>query len=454
VSRIPLRLRLTLAFALAMTLVLAGVGAFLYARLGATLDERIGDDLEGRAAALASVLRERGASNIDLGLIAGEEGVAQVLGPDEAVLAASPGFDHASLVSSDSLTTLRVEEPPRGFTLDQTFAVGGSNEEHRLRVDAAGDFVTVVGESLEDRDEALDALLAQLLVVLPIAVLLTSAVGYLVAGAALRPVETMRRQAADISSETPEGRLQLPRANDEMRRLGETLNDMLDRLEAGLARERRLVADASHELRTPLAALRTELELALRRSRTHEEQEAALRSAHEEAERLTRLAEDLLVLSRADDGLMSLRPSQHDVRELLTQVARRFDSRARAANRALDVVVARERVIVADRLRLEQALSNLVDNALRHGRGAVRLSTREREGEIELHVTDDGPGFPPDFLPHAFERFSRLDEARSRSGTGLGLAIVEATARAHGGSAHADNRPGGGADVWMAIPTG
>jgi signal transduction histidine kinase len=239
-----------------------------------------------------------------------------------------------------------------------------------------------------------------------------------------------------------------------MRRLGETLNDMLDRLEAGLARERRLVADASHELRTPLAALRTELELALRRSRTHQEQEAALRSAHEEAERLTRLAEDLLALSRADVGLMSLRPSQHDVRELLTQVARRFDSRARAANRALDVVVARERVIVADRLRLEQALSNLVDNALRHGRGAVRLSTRERESEIELHVTDDGPGFPPDFLTHAFERFSRLDEARSRGGTGLGLAIVEATARAHGGSAHADNRPGGGADVWMAIPTG
>ena len=162
--------------------------------------------------------------------------------------------------------------------------------------------VIVAGASLEDRQEALDGLVAQLFVVGPLALLLTALGGYLLAGAALRPVEAMRRRAAEIGSDRADRRLPLPPANDEIRRLGETLNDMLGRLEAGLVRERRFVADASHELRTPLALLKTELELASRRPRSREELEAALRSAREEVERLVRLAEDLLVLARADDG--------------------------------------------------------------------------------------------------------------------------------------------------------
>ena len=310
----------------------------------------------------------------------------------------------------------------------------------------------MVGASLEDREEALDGLLTQLLVVGPLALLLTSVGGYFLAGAALRPVEAMRRQAAEISSERADQRLPLPPARDEIRRLGETLNDMLDRLEEGLARERRFVADASHELRTPLASLRTELELAQRRPRSQAELEDALRSAAEEVERLVRLAEDLLVLARADDGRLPLSLGSHYLREVLDAVAGRFDSRARASGREVEVSASADEVVTGDRARLDQALGNLVDNALRHGAGTVRLEGAVEDGTLELRVSDDGAGFPQDFLPHAFERFSRVDVARTGGGTGLGLAIVDAIARAHGGAAAAANRPGGGAEVTLTLP--
>ena len=261
----------------------------------------------------------------------------------------------------------------------------------------------------------------------------------------------MRRQAAEISSERADQRLPLPPARDEIRRLGETLNDMLDRLEEGLARERRFVADASHELRTPLASLRTELELAQRRPRSQAELEDALRSAAEEVERLARLAEDLLVLARADDGRLPLSLGSHYLREVLDAVAGRFDT-GRGRRGARSRCPRRLMRSSPGTRRLDQALGNLVDNALRHGAGTVRLEGAVEDGTLELRVSDDGAGFPQDFLPHAFERFSRVDVARTGGGTGLGLAIVDAIARAHGGAAAAANRPGGGAEVTLTLP--
>jgi signal transduction histidine kinase len=229
---------------------------------------------------------------------------------------------------------------------------------------------------------------------------------------------------------------------------------MLGRLESALERERSFVADASHELRTPLSLLRAELELALRRPRSVAELEDALRSAAADTDRLIRLAEDLLVLARADRGGLALRPQPLAVGELAERVAGRFATTAASAARAVEVDVPPELELVADAPRLEQALGNLVDNALRHGRGTVRVSARRREGAVELHVSDEGPGFAADFLPRAFERFSRADEARSGDGAGLGLAVADAVARAHGGSAHAGAAERGGADVWIAFPAG
>jgi signal transduction histidine kinase len=233
----------------------------------------------------------------------------------------------------------------------------------------------------------------------------------------------------------------VPDTRDEISRLGETLNAMLGRIEGGVLRERRFVADASHQLRTPLALLTTGLELALGRARSPDELRTALASAAESTARLSRLAEDLLLLARADDGRVPLKTEEADVADLVEQVASRFGARVDAEPLVANV----------DPLRVEQALINLVDNAVRHGGGEVTLTAARRNGTLELHVLDEGAGFPDGFLARAFERFSRADPGRA-DGSGLGLAIVETIAQAHGGEAHAANRSGGGADVWLALP--
>jgi two-component system, OmpR family, sensor kinase len=295
-------------------------------------------------------------------------------------------------------------------------------------------------EAREERDETLASLLGLLLVGGPLALAAATFAGWLLAGAALRPVEAMRRRAAEISADTTGERLPVPAANDEIHRLGTTLNEMLDRLDAGLLRERRFVADASHELRTPLALLRTELELALRRPRTPEEQRDALLSAAEEVARLVRLAEGLLLLATSEEAPLQREPVT--ARELLERVAARHGVELGEAAGELD----------ADSVRLESALGSLVENALRHGGPPVRLDAARDGDRVALRVTDSGPGFPPGFLEHAFDRFARADSARTEPGAGLGLAIAAAVARAHGGEATARNLPGGGAEVALILP--
>ncbi len=449
-SRLPVRVRLTLAFTLAMAIVLSGIGALLYVRLGDSLREQLDDSLSARAESVAALVRA-GAGELPSG---DEDGFAQAVDGDGSLVASStsvagrPVLSEAEIERARSGSLLLVREGLPGL--------GGSAA--RLLVTPIHvqdqELTLVVGASLDDRAEALGGLLNQLLIVGPLALLASALAGYFLAGAALRPVEAMRRRAAAISTEQLADRLPLPRAHDEIHRLGSTLNAMLDRLEAGVARERRFVADASHELRTPLALLQTELELALRHPRSREELESALSSAAEEVDRLTRLAEDLLVLARADEGHLVLHRAAVPTRDLLDALAQRFAARATGAGRALEVSMSGPERFVADRVRLEQALGNLLDNALRHGGGTIRLQAENHEGETELLVSDEGAGFPVEFLPRAFDRFSRGDEARGGGSSGLGLAIVATVARAHGGSASAANAAAGGAVVTLRLPGG
>lgn len=413
-SRLPIRIRLSLAFAAAMAVLLGALGLFLYLQVRSSLDEQLNAGLRAQAEAVSlTTVRHPGLADED-------KAIAQVIGRDGTVLAALPARLQTPLAQPSATTRFENRSIP-----------GLRNSPYRvLTAPIKGGRTVVVGATLDERDESLNKLLLALLVGGPIALALSTLAGYLLAGAVLRPVERMRRRAAEVSTDAVDQRLPLPDARDEIFRLGETLNAMLDRLEAGLARERRFVADASHELRTPLALLRTELELALRRPRTPEEQLAALDSAAEEVDRLTRLAEDLLVLAREDEGRLPLRQESIGVRDLLETVAGRFGER-------IEVSVSDVGVVLGDRLRLEQALGNLVDNAVRYGEGSVRLEAKRRNGRLELSVSDEGPGFPPELLPQVFERFTRGDEARRRGGAGLGLAIVAAIARAHGGRAHA-----------------
>jgi two-component system, OmpR family, sensor kinase len=453
-ARLPIRLRLTVAFALVMATVLSAVGLLLYLRLASALDGTLDQSLRSRSDDVVALVREEGTGLGAAGrnrLAERGESLAQVLDADGKVVDAAPGFSQRALLTRTEARRAAGET----VSVDGR-RVPGLEEPVRLLatpVDAQGQkLVVVVGASLEPRADALESLLTQLLIGGPLALVLSSVAAFGLAVAALRPVESMRREAEAVSPAEPGRRLPIPPAEDEVARLGKTLNEMLGRLESAFERERRFVSDASHELRTPLATLRAELELALRRERTPEELEAALRSAAEETERLSQLAEDLLVLARADRGKLPVRRERLAVPDLLERVKDRYARRAAEAGRALEVDADGVREISADSLRVEQALGNLVENSLRHGRGRVLLAAQGRDGCVALHVRDEGAGFAPDFLPRAFDPFTRSDPARSSAGAGLGLAIVDVIARAHGGSAHAANIAGG-ADVWLDLPS-
>lgn len=439
-----------------MALVLGATGVFVHARLQAELDRAINAGLRSRADDVAA-LEQQADSGLSEGYssVLAERGdsFAQVLDGNGRVVDTTPQLGREPLLTGAALLNAL-----RGTTLlaHAPFSV----VESRSRLLATPVFaqdqrlVVIVGTSLESRDEALRQLTTQLLIGGPMALLLAALAGYGLARAALRPVETMRARAALISGADHGARLPVSPADDEIRRLGETLNGMLARLESALDRERSFVADASHELRTPLALLKTELELALRRPRSPAELEAALRSAADETDRLSQLAEDLLVLARADQGRLPVRRERVRAGAVLDGAADRFALRAQQSGRRIVVDAAADLHLSGDPLRLEQALGNLVENALRHGGGAIQLvAVAPADGTVELHVLDEGPGFPENFLGQAFDRFSRGGNARSGGGTGagLGLAIVDVIARAHGGSAHAGNRPAGGADVWLSI---
>jgi len=293
-----------------------------------------------------------------------------------------------------------------------------------------------------------------LAIVTPIAVILISAAGWALAGAALRPVERMRREAAAISSSDPEGRLTLPPADDEITRLGATMNEMLDRIQRSVARERGFVDDASHELRTPLSILKAELDLALARPRTPDELTAALKSAAVETDHLVRLAEDLLVLARSHDGHLPVNGQAADLRGSLEVVVARHRPAADRAGVALSVDAPSETICV-DVARLRQALDDLLDNAMRHvpPGGRVQVRGRSDAGTIHVVVEDSGSGFSAEVLPRAFEPFVRSPEGDGddRGRSGLGLAIVRVIAEAHGGNVHAENLPTGGARVTMTV---
>jgi signal transduction histidine kinase len=432
-----------------MVVVLAATGLFLYVSLRSELDHAITQGLRSRTGDISALVQQSDTGLKDAarsGPGRAGAGFAQILDRSGRVFDATPGLRQRPLLSSAHIRA--AQAGPSSFERVRVGAVYGPARLLATPVHAQGrSLVVVVGASLEDRDQALANLGARLLVGGPAALLLAALAGYGLATAALRPVESMRARAAAISPDDLDQRLPLSPSRDELHRLGATLNAMLARLEAGQARERSFVADASHELRTPLAMLRTELELIARDRPEGEKLNGAVSSAIVEADRLAGLTQDLLVLARSDSDRLPVARETLRVADLLADVGRRYAGAE--VDRSLDPP---DLEVSADPARMEQALANMVDNALRHGASPVRVAARQVGGCVEFHVTDAGPGFPAEFLPRAFERFARAEGGRSTTGTGLGLAIVEAIAHSHGGSAHAANRDGGGADVWIAIP--
>ncbi|HKZ14226.1 MAG TPA: ATP-binding protein [Solirubrobacterales bacterium] len=434
-----------------IALVLAATGIFVYLQFEHEATTALDSGLRSRADELSAAVRQSGSRSVhNRHLVGKTDSFAEVLEPDGTVLDSS-----LTIGDTDLLEPEQLEKAAIGPIFVDRGSLPGMDGGVRLLatpVEAPdGTEIVVVGTSSAPREESSTDLLQLLLIGLPAALILASAAGYWVATAALRPVEAMRARAEEVSTAAPDERLPVPETRDEVARLGETLNEMLARLGDALERERAFVADASHELRTPLAILRTELELALAHGRSPDELRGALASAAEETDRLTQLSEDLLTIAQTERGELPLRLERLRLADTFEAVERRFARRAGEAGRRIEAKEGGEIELVADWLRLDQAIGTMVDNALRYGGGTIALSARRVEGDVEIHVTDEGGGFPPAFLDRAFERFSRAPGVRD-GGSGLGLAIVATVAEAHGGSANAANRTVGGADVWVVIP--
>jgi signal transduction histidine kinase len=435
----PIRIRLTAAFAIMMALVLLAVGVLTVAHTRESLDASITESLTYRLADLRPL-----ATTAEPLLPGGDPDTAeQVLGTGGEVLASTP-----TLAGQTALSPTDLLNAQQGRLITDYPRLG--NLEGPVRVAAApipGGRVAVAAVSLADRDAAIIHLSQELAIGFPI-VLLAAAIGaYLLAAAALRPVERMRTHAATIGATDSQTRLPVPSAHDEINRLGTTFNELLSRLHAALDRERQFVTDAGHELRTPLSLLTTELELALRRPRTKPELTAALRSALEETTRLSRLARDLLTV--ADTSRRTDQPAI-DLRTHLNGVVARY---RHTLGDQLAVQCPADQQVWVDPGDLDRLVGNLIDNAAQHGSAPITIHAQpDGIATVAISIRDHGPGFTPAFLPHAFDRFTRSDSARTSGGTGLGLAIVATLTHRNHGAVTARNHPDSGAEVVVHLP--
>jgi signal transduction histidine kinase len=262
----------------------------------------------------------------------------------------------------------------------------------------------------------------------------------------------MRSQVAEMTEDELGPSLDVPRTKDEIAALATTMNDLLGRVRGARRRERRFVAEAGHELRTPLAILQGELELADRPGRSEDELREALRVAHDESLRLGRLAEELLVLARTDAGAMELHRRPTDLCALVERSVTALGPQADQRDVSVQLACAVGEPVDLDPDRFRQAVDNLLVNALHHAPGGTTIDVVvERRGpELACIVRDEGPGFPPDFLDQAFDRFAK-PPSQAGGGAGLGLSIVRSIASAHAGRAWVANRPGTGAEAGLTV---
>jgi signal transduction histidine kinase len=442
-----IRNRLVAIFTVSAGILLVLTCALLYIAFDAQLDGTIDQTLRDRADEVALDLHEG-----NLHIRAGEP-FGVLLDPDSGQVIDSTVTTsrRSDVLSRRELNRARDKE----IVVDRR-RVTGLGERGRVlaRPETTPDgehVVVVVGESLDAVARARQRLGLLLGISSPILIGAIAGCGWVLAGAALRPVQRMTEEAEAISLRESGQRLKQPPGDDEIAHLGRTLNAMLDRIEASLARERAFVDDASHELRTPLSILRGELELACDRPGNRAEMKRTLESALQEAEQLGRLTEDLLTLARADSGRLNARGQEVDLMAAIRQAVNRYGVRGDPVVE----VVGEEATVQADPVLLDPLLRNVITNACRHASGRVRLALRHEDGWAVLTVADDGAGFPPAFLPLALDRFTRADADRGRDhgGSGLGLAIVAAVAHAQGGGVEVGNgEPLGGGRIEVRLP--
>ena len=486
-KRLSIRARLTLWYTgiLAMTLILLGGAS--YGLLMRGLWQDVDATLEGVAKTVVQAANRPPAELIppDLDEVLRRlfgsrftDKFYQFLDPDGRLDPRWPRFGGEPLhVSPKAL-----KNAAEGYA---TFETRPGNERFPVRVLTfpvmqRGRMVNVlqVGMSLEGLSMARQHFLWTLAALVPLALVLAGTGGWLLARRALRPVDQMTTTARRIEAEHLGERLDGAEVDDELGRLARTLNEMLARLEATFAQVRRFSADASHELRTPLTVMKGEIEVALRSPRDSAEYQRVLESALEEVESMTRLVDDLLLLSRADAGALRWEAGPVELDRLVEEVAKEGEILGRGKQVRVKILGLEPLIVQGDGQRLKQLLRNLVDNGVKYtppgGQVTLTLQAVRHNGSeqnpkseirnpklpetpgpwAEIIVRDTGIGIPPEALPRIFERFYRVDPARSREagGAGLGLCIAKTIAEAHGGRIEVQSTPGAGSMFTTVLP--
>jgi signal transduction histidine kinase len=432
-----IRFRVTALATLAVLAVLVVAGVVLVIAQRRFLTQNVDDRLAQRADDIAALVDSR--PTRPLPGSSDDEIFAQVVSEDGQVIAASPVIAGepplAGAPAAGRRESLRtIDELPID---DDPFRVLSR------RADGPdGSVVIHVAGSVDDVSESVALLASTLTIVVPLLAVVLAALVWWLVGRTLRPVDEIRAEVADIGGSDLDRRVPVPGSGDEVARLADTMNAMLDRVEQASLRQQRFVADASHELRSPLTRIRSEIEVDL----AHPERADPLathRSALEETAALQRLVEDLLHLARSDAGATRAGDEPVDLDDIVLRHARHLRS---AGGVTVDISGVTAAQVRGDRDQLDRAVGNVSDNAARHGAGRVAFTLAERDGRARLSISDDGPGIPADARERVFDRFARLDDARASGsgGTGLGLAIARDVVERHGGTIaiDPDHRPG------------
>jgi signal transduction histidine kinase len=422
------RLRTTVGAVVVVALALAIGAVVLVGLQREALRDGVEASAEDRASALADQIETDGLPS-GLGDDGDDADDADEDDPDDDVVVQVTDGSGAVVLGVDRL-------PDDGYVTASEEAEVGEQE-----------YVVRVAASLEDVEESTSALVPLLLVGVPLLLLVVGGTTWAVVTRALSPVERIRREVETIGDDRLDRRVPVPAAQDEIHRLASTMNAMLARLESSRHRQQRFVSDSSHELRSPLASLRQTAEVARTHPGAMPEGELA-DVVFDETVRMQRLVDQMLLLTRTDEGQLPRR-REVDLDDLVrTEAARARDGIEVDASQVGDGRV------LGDELALTQVVRNLLDNAVRHARTRVEVAVRRTDEQVVLTVDDDGSGVPEDQRERVFERFVRLDEARARDdgGSGLGLAIVREISRAHGGEAGVVAGPLGGARFVVALP--
>ena len=445
------RLRITLVATVVTGIAVLVASSWLLRTVDNNLTDNLHSQAEDRLTAVRTAL-EAGAEPGDLNLSA--------LGPDVFLQVISGGQVAAATPGIAGLRPLYTYTPDGNLVRIDTGAKGeaggamsGPLTITRQQVEGpAGSFSLLAASPVSSVQSSVDAVQEGLTVAFPLLVAAVGALAWVLAGRALRPVESIRAQVEAITGSTLDRRVPVPRSSDEVARLATTMNAMLDRLEDASTRQQRFVADASHELRSPVAAIRTELEVALLTSAPDGWPTVAERLLAEEA-RLEAVIADLLLLASLDEAVGG-EEVPIDLAELVQEEARR-----RVPDRegvSIEVEPSAAAVVLGNRTQLRRAITNLLDNAGRHARTTVRVTVHPRDDRVRVLVDDDGPGIPEEDRLRVFERFTRLDGHRARDGAtggaGLGLSLVQRIAALHHGTAAIDTAPLGGARVVLDLP--